>query len=130
MTRLAILAVALAATATSAHAVGFPTKNGQCKATKITAIRGRITDKPDANSGSMIEFADGERAAFPSLPSGAARKARVGDAVTDCQVSWDKRCVPDDYRSRTVKITLKRTGGAFTTDDDDHMCEFKPGFSH
>ena len=119
---LVLAALASIAASFGAGAEARPSHRvGECVVTRITAIAGRITPRPDPDTGYGMEFANDGGLVSYSLPP-AVRHSRVGDRVRLCTLSAPRNCPPGDDRGYRYRATNLRTGQSWVDYDSQHMC--------
>jgi hypothetical protein len=126
MTRPKITALCLAGLATSfapsAIAAGKTPRHlkaGECTATRIEAIDGRLENMPE--SGSYVGFTDGrQQVSYDVIP--AIKNSRVGDPVRICLRSYPRNCPKGDMRGIIYTAHNLRSGLSWTLPDAEHMC--------
>lgn len=119
--RLAVAALVTLATAAPALAEPIPTTIGDCAASTITLIGGRLEGDTTFETGTTVVFENGLfQVSYDKIFE--IIKSRVGDPVQICLVELPQDCPPGDDRGRVYTTTNERTGRTWTLADSQHMC--------
>jgi hypothetical protein len=103
-----------------ASASSFP-KVGTCYAARITAIGGRMGERPGRESGTTVEYNIGLSLVDYGLVRPVAR-SRVGDRVRVCVHDYPEDCPGDDLRGIGYRTRNLRTGESWVMGDSQHEC--------
>ena len=103
-----------------ASASSFP-KVGTCYPARITAIGGRMGERPGRVAGTSVEYSNGVSLVDYGLVRPVAR-SRVGDKVRVCVHDLPQDCPGNDLRGIGYQTRNFRTGESWIMGDSQHQC--------
>ena len=98
-----------------------PGRKGQCVATRIKALGGRLSGDTTFETGTAARFANGGAQVSYDKVTGVIQ-SRPGDRVLMCLVAIPKGCPPGDERGREYGTTNLRTRATWSLPDSEHSC--------